>query len=88
MDEKIKPLIEAATIRVNNPIINSDGKIIRDDWEEGVSLSKFHDLILEKCIAVCQQHYANAVGSHASAHNSAIKKCIESIKELKVTNDN
>ena len=77
MNEKIKPLIEAATIRVNNPIINSDGKIIRDDWEEGVSLSKFHDLILEKCIAVCQQHYA-------AEQNPAIQKCMVSIKELMV----
>jgi hypothetical protein len=87
VDEKIKPLVEAATIKVNNPIVISDGRIVRDNCEEGVSLSKFHDLILEKCIEVCQLHYANAVGSHASAHNSAIKKCIESIKELKVTND-
>jgi len=77
VNEKIKPLVEAATIRVNNPIINSDGKIIRDDWEEGVSLSKFHDLILEKCIAVCQQHYA-------VAQNSAIQKCMLSIKKLMV----
>lgn len=77
MDEKIKPLVEAATIRVNNPIINSDGKIIRDDWEEGVSLSKFHDLILEKCIAVCQQHYT-------AEQCSAIQKCMDSIKELMV----
>lgn len=77
MDEKIKPLVEAATIRVNNPIINSDGRVVRDNWEEGVSLSKFHDLILERCIEVCQQHYA--VG-----HNSEIQKCMVSIKELMV----
>lgn len=47
MSQRIQDLIKQATIRVNNPIVNSDGKVICDDWEQGVSLSKFAELIVE-----------------------------------------
>ena len=49
MNERIQDLIKQATIRVNNPLVDSDGKVVCDDWEEGVSLSKFAELIVREC---------------------------------------
>ena len=50
VNERIQDLIKQATICVNNPTVNSDGKVVCDDWEEGVSLSKFAELIVRECI--------------------------------------
>ncbi len=49
MNEKIDALVKKAMIRVNNPILNSDGKIVVDDWEEGVSISILAELIIKEC---------------------------------------
>jgi hypothetical protein len=49
MNNLIQELAKQATIRVNNPIVNSYGKIVCDDWEEGISISKFAELIIRKC---------------------------------------
>lgn len=50
-------------------------------------LTSFAEEIAEyvkaQVIEECQQHYVGAVGTHASAHNSAVKRCVETIKELK-----
>ena len=51
MNELIQQLSDQATIRVNNPTVNSNGKVICDNWEEGVSLSKFAELIAQDCIS-------------------------------------
>jgi len=53
MNEKIDALVKKATIRVNNPILNSDGKIVVDDWEEGVSISMLAELIIKECADIC-----------------------------------
>lgn len=50
MNNLIQELAKQATIRVNNPIVNSDGKIVCDDWEEGISISKFAELLVMECI--------------------------------------
>lgn len=55
MSQRIQDLIKQATIRVNNPIVNSDGKIVCDDWEQGVSLSKFAELIVRECAGIFAQ---------------------------------
>jgi hypothetical protein len=52
MNKRIKELEKQATIRVNNPIVHSDGTVICDDWEEGISISKFAELIVKECIQV------------------------------------
>jgi hypothetical protein len=49
MNERIRELAKQATIRVNNPTVNSNGEVICDNWEEGVSLSKFAELIVREC---------------------------------------
>jgi hypothetical protein len=49
MNEKIDALVKKAIIRVNNPILNSDGKIVVDDWKEGVSISMLAELIIKEC---------------------------------------
>lgn len=41
---------------------------------------KFSQLIIEKCNQNLETLFVGAVGSHSSAHNSAIKKCIEELK--------
>ena len=51
----IQDLIKQATIRANNPLVNSDGKVVCDDWEEGVSLSKFAELIVRECVKVAMR---------------------------------
>jgi hypothetical protein len=48
-EQLIAELIKLATIRVNNPLVNSDGKVILDDWEEGVSMSKLIELTVRNC---------------------------------------
>lgn len=49
MNERHERLAKFAMIRVNNPFVNSDGKVICDDWEEGISISKFAELIVRDC---------------------------------------
>jgi hypothetical protein len=49
MNERIKELVKEATIRVNNPLLNSAGKVVCDNWEEGISISKFAELIIHRC---------------------------------------
>jgi hypothetical protein len=64
MNERIDALVKKATIRVNNPILNTDGKIVVDDWQEGISISKFAELIVRECVAICEdtegEHIADA----------------------------
>ena len=49
MNKRIDELTRQATVRVNSPIVNSDGKVVCDNWKECVSLSIFHDLIIKEC---------------------------------------
>ena len=48
----IDQLVKLATIRVNNPLLNSDGKVILDDWDEGVSMSKLIELTVMECMDI------------------------------------
>ena len=66
MNERIDALVKKATIRVNNPILNTDGEIVVDDWEEGISISKFAELIVRECIGIVEKnesdmHYDNGM---------------------------
>ena len=49
MNERLEELKKQSMIRVNNPTVNTDGKIVCDNWEEGISLSKFAELIVQEC---------------------------------------
>lgn len=49
MNERYEQLAKFAKIRVNNPTVNSDGKVVCDNWEEGISISKFAELIVRDC---------------------------------------
>ena len=44
-------------------------------------MEKFADLILQDVLAITDSVFANEIGSHASAHNSAIMKCQNLIKD-------
>ena len=55
MNQRIEELKKQAMIRVNTPTVNSDGKVICDNWEEGISLSKFAELIVKECVRIGQE---------------------------------
>lgn len=59
----IDQLIKLATIRVNNPIVNSDGKVVCDDWQEGVSMSKLIELTVRECAKVLDDKLSNPNGA-------------------------
>lgn len=39
------------------------------------------EYVIKECVELCYKNIAAAVGSHASAHNSAVEKCVNTIKE-------
>jgi hypothetical protein len=47
----------------------------------GKGLEKFAELIAKECIKICDSQSVGSVGTHPSAHNSAIAKCMLKIKE-------
>ena len=49
MNQLLEKLKNQAIIKVNNPTVNSDGKVICDNWEEVISISKFAELIVREC---------------------------------------
>jgi hypothetical protein len=49
MNERIKELAKQATVKVNNPFVNSDGEVVCDSWEEGISIQKFAELLIKEC---------------------------------------
>lgn len=50
MVTRFEALAEQAVVRMPNHIINSSGKVIHEDWEEGVSLSKFGALVVNEAL--------------------------------------
>lgn len=73
MNERIRELAEQAT--KHYPAIESSGEFWTFDKE------KFAELIVRECLDKIGKNFVGAVGSHASAHNSAVLKCQNSIKE-------
>ena len=47
----------------------------------GFDFEKYTQLIVQECIDQCHSNFTGAIGTHASAHNSAVQKCIDNIKE-------
>jgi hypothetical protein len=41
---------------------------------------EFIELIKSTCLEACESNYIGTIGSHASAHNAAVKKCVEKLK--------
>lgn len=75
MNQRIEELKKQAMIRVNTPTVNSDGKVICDNWEEGISLSKFAELVVRECIEVCKSRVGN------SDYNTGRMHCASDLKE-------
>ena len=42
---------------------------------------KFAELIVQECANKIGENFAGAIGSHASAHNTAVKQCQQTILE-------
>ena len=55
----IQQFIDQATIRVNNPIVNSKGEVVCDSWETGVSMSKLVELVVNECAGIAKQFHKN-----------------------------
>jgi hypothetical protein len=47
---RFEALTKQAVVRMPDHTINSSGKVIREDWEEGVSLSKFGALVVNEAL--------------------------------------
>jgi len=67
MNERIRELAEQAEL--NATLLFNKEK-----------LEKFAELIVRECAQECSQHFVGAVGTYPGAHNSAVKKCLDSIK--------
>jgi hypothetical protein len=78
MNERIEKLKKHAMIRVNNPTVNSNGKVICDNWEDGISLSKFAQLIVEECASIARE-----VGNSTDPSDFALDRCFEIEEKIK-----
>ena len=78
MNERLKELAEQAGMTDDKY-----GMFFAKDKhnEDGVDLEKFAELIVQECIDKIGENFVGAVGTHASAHNSAVLKCQTIIKE-------
>jgi hypothetical protein len=43
--------------------------------------NKLVELIVRECVEQCNINFVGTVGTHPSAHNRGVKKCIDNIKE-------
>lgn len=43
--------------------------------------NKLVELIVRECVEQCNVNFVGTVGSHPSAHNRGVKKCIDNIKQ-------
>ena len=73
MNERIKELAEQCRIET----YGIQGELLYEGFDE----EKFALLIVEECADICAKQVVGAVGTYANAHNSAVKKCIDSIQE-------
>lgn len=73
----IDQLVKLATIRVNNPLVNSDGKVVLDDWQEGVSMSKLIELTVRECVSICMKNQFDG----AENYNNGSVSSAEFIKD-------
>ena len=56
MSDRLKELVQQATTRVNYPTVSSTGKVICDNWEEGISISKLTELLFQECVDNLEFH--------------------------------
>ena len=76
MSERIQELAEHCDFYVGNEHHDKSHEEQQRLWAE-----KFAELIVGECLDKIGKNFVGAVGSHASAHNSAVLKCQNSIKE-------
>lgn len=82
-DQRIQELAKQATIRINNPTVNSNGKVICDNWEEGISISKFAELIVRDCMNIVHMQGEENIEAHTFAFgtNAKIMKHFYGVEE-------
>ena len=69
MNERIQELAEQSRVSVIDP-----------QWM-GIDPEKFTESIVRECLEQIEKNFVGAIGTHASAHNSAVLKCKKSIQE-------
>lgn len=52
MNKRIQELIVEATVKANNPLVDSCGQVVCDDWEETIDLEKFAESIVKETMQV------------------------------------
>ena len=77
MNNRIKELVEQAggTYTMSNVITNKNNGLPIDFME------KFAKLIIAECITQIEKNFAGSVHTMAQAHNLAVTKCKQSVKE-------
>ena len=70
MNERIKELAEQAGLEFGS----YDRYGLFDE-------EKFAELIVRECINLCLKQIVGAVGTYPGAHNNAVGKCINAIKD-------
>jgi hypothetical protein len=85
MSELIQQLAKQATIRVNNPFVDSYENIVCDNWEEGISISKFADLVANEVFAeLARQLFLHC---DMQASDPGYQKAMENtLKKFRVSN--
>ena len=71
MNERINLLAEQAEMSANKG----------DHVDVKLMMEKFAELIVAECVEQCNINFVGTVGSHPSAHNRGVKKCIDNIKQ-------
>jgi hypothetical protein len=78
MNEQIRTLAEQAELyfELNDKLFVR--AMSAEECEK--AYEKFAELIARTCVVICANQIAGTVGTYASAHNSAVKKCIDGIQ--------
>ena len=89
----INHLAKKAVIKVEYPTVNSDGKVLFYNTEEGISISKFAELIVQECIQHINEEnvrlceYQNSLEPWETSMqyecDLVIQKCIDLVEGLK-----
>ena len=79
MNERIRELEDQCWVKVPCDFdMNAGGlSTIRTVFDR----KKFAELIVADCVEQCNINFVGTVGTHSSAHNRGVKKCIDNIKQ-------
>lgn len=63
-------------------LITASGLDYHDLWtKDQLAVDKLAELIIQQCLHQIDKNFVGAVGTYASAHNSAVLKCQKNVKQ-------